>query len=206
VTPDFIIVDGAEGGTAAAPLEYEDNIGLPLTDGLMIMNNALVGTGLRDRIRIGGRAARVASGKRHHQAPDSGRRLHQLRPVDDDGGGLHPIAAVSHQTTARSASQLRIRIGPVPSTSLTRVSGCTTIRRANRHAGHAHDGLDGCLGPVDAQPAHAAQADIAHRTTFVTPSFTNGSSLVCCWTMRRPVGGPTGRSRTRTATRPPASR
>jgi glutamate synthase domain-containing protein 2 len=49
VTPDFIIVDGAEGGTAAAPLEYEDNVGLPLTDGLMIVHNALVGTGLRDR-------------------------------------------------------------------------------------------------------------------------------------------------------------
>ncbi|MCU1642794.1 MAG: gltB 3 [Nocardia sp.] len=55
--PDFIIVDGAEGGTAAAPLEYEDHVGLPLTDGLMIVHNALVGTGLRDKIKIG------ASGK-----------------------------------------------------------------------------------------------------------------------------------------------
>jgi glutamate synthase domain-containing protein 2 len=61
VTPDFIIVDGAEGGTAAAPLEYEDNIGLPLTDGLMTMHNALVGTGLRARIRIGA-SGKVASG------------------------------------------------------------------------------------------------------------------------------------------------
>lgn len=57
VTPDFIIVDGAEGGTAAAPLEYEDHVGLPLTDGLMTVHNALVGTGLRDVIRVG------ASGK-----------------------------------------------------------------------------------------------------------------------------------------------
>jgi glutamate synthase domain-containing protein 2 len=55
--PDFIIVDGAEGGTAAAPLEYEDHVGLPLTDGLAVVHNALVGSGLRDRIRIG------ASGK-----------------------------------------------------------------------------------------------------------------------------------------------
>jgi glutamate synthase domain-containing protein 2 len=61
VTPDFIIVDGAEGGTAAAPLEYEDNIGLPLTDGLMTVHNALVGAGLRDRIRIGA-SGKVASG------------------------------------------------------------------------------------------------------------------------------------------------
>jgi glutamate synthase domain-containing protein 2 len=61
VTPDFIIVDGAEGGTAAAPLEYEDHVGLPLTDGLMIVHNALVGTGLRTRIRIGA-SGKVATG------------------------------------------------------------------------------------------------------------------------------------------------
>ncbi len=60
-TPDFVIVDGAEGGTAAAPLEYEDNVGLPLTDGLMTVHNALVGTGLRDRIRIGA-SGKVATG------------------------------------------------------------------------------------------------------------------------------------------------
>ncbi|WP_067828393.1 FMN-binding glutamate synthase family protein [Nocardia inohanensis] len=59
--PDFIIVDGAEGGTAAAPLEYEDNVGLPLTDGLMTLHNALVATGLRDRIRIGA-SGKIATG------------------------------------------------------------------------------------------------------------------------------------------------
>jgi glutamate synthase domain-containing protein 2 len=57
ITPDFIIVDGSEGGTGAAPQEYEDHIGTPLTDGLIMTHNALVGTGLRDRIKIG------ASGK-----------------------------------------------------------------------------------------------------------------------------------------------
>ncbi|NLU83550.1 FMN-binding glutamate synthase family protein [Rhodococcus sp. HNM0569] len=60
-TPDFVIVDGAEGGTAAAPLEYEDNVGLPLTDGLMTVHNALVATGLRDRITIGA-SGKVATG------------------------------------------------------------------------------------------------------------------------------------------------
>ena len=61
ITPDFIIVDGAEGGTAAAPLEYEDHVGLPLTDGLMTVHNALVGTGLRDVIRVGA-SGKVATG------------------------------------------------------------------------------------------------------------------------------------------------
>lgn len=55
--PDLIVVDGSEGGTGAAPLEFEDHVGMPLTQGLMLLHNALVGTGLRERIRIG------ASGK-----------------------------------------------------------------------------------------------------------------------------------------------
>jgi glutamate synthase domain-containing protein 2 len=60
-TPDFIIVDGAEGGTGAAPLEFADHIGTPLTEGLITVHNALVGTGLRDRIRIGA-SGKVATG------------------------------------------------------------------------------------------------------------------------------------------------
>lgn len=53
IAPDFIIVDGSEGGTGAAPLEFEDHMGVPLTDGLIFVHNALVGTGLRDNIRVG---------------------------------------------------------------------------------------------------------------------------------------------------------
>ncbi len=56
-TPDFIVVDGAEGGTGAAPIEFADHVGMPLRDGLRLVHNSLVGAGLRDRIRIG------ASGK-----------------------------------------------------------------------------------------------------------------------------------------------
>jgi glutamate synthase domain-containing protein 2 len=52
-TPDFITVDGSEGGTGAAPGEYEDHMGTPLTEGLMMLHNTLVGCGLRDRVRIG---------------------------------------------------------------------------------------------------------------------------------------------------------
>lgn len=59
--PDFVLVDGSEGGTGAAPLEYEDHVGMPLTDGLITVHNALVGTGLRDRIRIGA-SGKIAAG------------------------------------------------------------------------------------------------------------------------------------------------
>ncbi|MFF0817450.1 FMN-binding glutamate synthase family protein [Rhodococcus sp. NPDC003318] len=61
ITPDFVIVDGSEGGTGAAPVEFEDHMGMPLTEGLMLVHNALVGSGLRDRIRIGA-SGKVASG------------------------------------------------------------------------------------------------------------------------------------------------
>jgi glutamate synthase domain-containing protein 2 len=61
VTPDFIVVDGSEGGTGAAPLEFEDYVGMPLTDGLITLHNALVGTGLRDRIKIGA-SGKIATG------------------------------------------------------------------------------------------------------------------------------------------------
>ncbi|WP_328541039.1 FMN-binding glutamate synthase family protein [Streptomyces sp. NBC_00344] len=60
-TPDFIIVDGAEGGTGAAPLEFADHVGTPLTDGLLTVHSALVGAGLRSRIKIGA-SGRIATG------------------------------------------------------------------------------------------------------------------------------------------------
>ena len=54
---DFIVVDGGEGGTGAAPLEFSDSLGAPLNEGLMLVQNTLVGAGIRDKFKIG------ASGK-----------------------------------------------------------------------------------------------------------------------------------------------
>jgi glutamate synthase domain-containing protein 2 len=51
--PDFIVVDGAEGGTGAAPLEFTDHVGAPLQEGLLLVHNTLVGLGLRGRIKLG---------------------------------------------------------------------------------------------------------------------------------------------------------
>jgi glutamate synthase domain-containing protein 2 len=53
ITPDFIVVDGAEGGTGAAPVEFTDHVGAPLQEGLLLVHNTLVGLNLRDKIRIG---------------------------------------------------------------------------------------------------------------------------------------------------------
>ncbi|RPE81759.1 FMN-binding glutamate synthase family protein [Vulcaniibacterium tengchongense] len=58
--PDFIVVDGAEGGTGAAPAEFIDHVGVPMHEGLMLVHNTLVGLGLRERIRVAA-AGRIVS-------------------------------------------------------------------------------------------------------------------------------------------------
>ena len=57
IRPDFITVDGAEGGTGAAPVEFSNRLGTPVNEALPFVYHALIGAGLRDEIRL------VASGK-----------------------------------------------------------------------------------------------------------------------------------------------
>lgn len=57
IHPDFIVIDGSEGGTGAAPVEFTDHVGSPLIDGLRLVHNTLVGLNIREDIRL------IASGK-----------------------------------------------------------------------------------------------------------------------------------------------
>ncbi len=57
IYPDFITVDGSEGGTGSSPREFTDFLGTPLNDGLSFVHNALVAAGIRDKLKI------IASGK-----------------------------------------------------------------------------------------------------------------------------------------------
>ncbi len=57
IVPDFITIDGSEGGTGAAPVELTNSVGTPLRDGLIFVNSALIGIGLRQQIRL------IATGK-----------------------------------------------------------------------------------------------------------------------------------------------
>lgn len=52
ILPDYISVDGGEGGTGAAPLEFSNFVGTPGVEGLVFVHNALVGFGLRDQLRV----------------------------------------------------------------------------------------------------------------------------------------------------------
>lgn len=55
--PDFITIDGAEGGTGAAPLEFSDSVGIPLLPALIFVRSTLEKFGIRDQIKV------IASGK-----------------------------------------------------------------------------------------------------------------------------------------------
>jgi glutamate synthase domain-containing protein 2 len=61
IYPDFIVVDGKEGGTGAAPLEFMDHLGMPLREGLNFVHNALIGIDARSRIRLGA-SGKIVSG------------------------------------------------------------------------------------------------------------------------------------------------
>ncbi len=61
IHPDFIVVDGTEGGTGAAPLEFMDHMGMPMRDGLAFVHSALIGANLRAHIKIGV-AGKIVSG------------------------------------------------------------------------------------------------------------------------------------------------
>lgn len=57
IFPDFITIDGAEGGTGATPLEFANAVGTPLNEALVFIHNSLVGAGIRQHIKL------IASGK-----------------------------------------------------------------------------------------------------------------------------------------------
>ena len=57
IYPDFIVIDGSEGGTGAAPFEFSNSVGMPLNEGLIFVHNCLVGIDVRKHIRL------IGSGK-----------------------------------------------------------------------------------------------------------------------------------------------
>jgi glutamate synthase domain-containing protein 2 len=59
---DYVVVDGAEGGTGAAPVELSNTVGMPLREGLILTRNALVGCSLKSEVRL------AAAGKVHSGA------------------------------------------------------------------------------------------------------------------------------------------
>jgi len=131
IYPDFIVVDGNEGGTGAAPLEFMDHLGMPMREGVNFVHNALIGINARDRIKIG------ASGKiatAFDMARDGDRRrLVQFGARFHVLARLHPVAKLPHRPLSdRVATQDPTRAPR--STCRSRSTACTiiTLRRCTR--------------------------------------------------------------------------
>ena len=96
IYPDFIVVDGKEGGTGAAPLEFMDHLGMPMREGVNFVHNALVGINARDRIRIGA-VGQDRDRLRHRARHGARRRLVQFGARLHVRAGLHPVAELPHR-------------------------------------------------------------------------------------------------------------
>ena len=126
ITPDFIVVDGKEGGTGAAPSEFTDHIGQPLREGLSFVHNALIGAGLRDLVKLG------ASGKIHFGVRYDARILRLAQT-----GATPRVASCSRSdasnrkaatpTVAPRGSRPKIQAANVRSTWSTRGSASPTF-------------------------------------------------------------------------------
>ena len=93
LAPDFIAVDGGEGGTGAAPIEFSNRVGSPLFEGLMLVHNSLVGFDLRDRIKLIA-AGKITTGFDMARVLAPRRGPVRLGARDDAGPGLHPGPAL----------------------------------------------------------------------------------------------------------------
>lgn len=95
IVPDFITIDGAEGGTGAAPLEFIDHVGMPLQESLLMVHNTLVGIGCASMSRSAPAAKSLLPSYRPHTG--HWRRLVQFRARLHVRAGLYPVAKLSHR-------------------------------------------------------------------------------------------------------------
>jgi glutamate synthase domain-containing protein 2 len=178
ITPDFIVVDGAEGGTGAAPVEFTDHVGVPLQEGLLLVHNTLVGVNLRHRIKIGA-AGKVIT------AFDIARMMALGADWCNFGRGfmmaLGCIQAQScHTGPAPPASPRRT---PVRQQALVVPDKATRVANFHRKTLHALMELVQAAGlqhPAISRPTTSCAAPATARCTCC-PTW-------CCCAARRPAG------------------
>lgn len=192
IHPDFIVVDGSEGGTGAAPMEFPNYMGTPLRDGLLLVQNALVGCGLREQIKIGA-AGKLATSFRMAAAMAIGADwCNAARPF------MFALGCVQSQhchtdrcpTSVATQNPLRQRALDVPDKA-ERVYHyhCNTLQALAAIVAAA--GLD---GPSQLQPRHIYRRLNAHHALplsqlyeFVAPGAlldgTAGKNMMADWNM-----------------------
>jgi glutamate synthase domain-containing protein 2 len=184
--PDFITIDGAEGGTGAAPLEFSNRVGMPLTDALVFVHNALVGCGLREHIRL------IASGK-----VSSGFDLARLVAIGADTcnsarammfalGCIQARRCNSNDCPTGVATQ-----NPALVEGLDVGDKTVRVHRFHRATVHAFLELLGAAGfdePSDLRPEHVHRRLDFHRSLnyaelfeYLQPSELLGETVPAAW-------------------------
>ena len=155
VTPDFLAVDGAEGGTGAAPVEFQSFVGLRLHQALPLVHDALVGAGLRARVRV------IASGKITTGADMVAALVHgadlcaAARPFMIAMGCIQALICASNECPVGLATQdPRLTRGLVPRAQAANV---TRYHRQTVHAFRELVAATGCRSPAELSAAHLAE-------------------------------------------------
>ena len=168
VSPDFITVDGAEGGTGAAPLEFQNSLGMPLAEGLALVDSMLVGAGLREDVRL------IGSGKVY-----SGFSL--VRTLAHGADFVN--AARSFMFSLGCIQALKCNSNKCPTGIMTQdpdlEGGLDVQSKAERvasfHAATIHAAAEilgalGCNTPAEVEPRHLFRRDTGARLLRPTPS------------------------------------
>ena len=181
--PDFIVVDGSEGGTGAAPQEYEDHVGTPLTEGLMFVHNALVGCGLREHIRIGA-SGKVATGsdivKRIAQGADytNAARAMMMAAGCIQAQRCHTNTCPVGVTTQDTRRARALNVARQDPARLPLPAGDGRARPSRSWARWA------CTARRRSSPGCSFAASTRRRPA-PTPSCSSGSHPGSCWTRRQ---------------------
>ena len=154
IRPDFIVVDGKEGGTGAAPLEFSDHLGMPMREGLVFVRNALVGAGLK-RFHPHRRLRQDRQRLRHGLRDGARRRLVQFGARLHVLARLHPVLELPHR--------------PLPDRRCD--AGQDALSRARRRG---QDRTRPQLSPLDAACARRADRRGGARSS---PGFSSRSFL-----------------------------
>ena len=175
IYPDFIVVDGNEGGTGAAPLEFMDHLGMPMREGVNFVHNALIGINARDRIRIG--AVRQDRDRLRHGARHGDRRrLVQFGARLHVRAGLHPVAELPH----RSLPDRRHHAGPDPQpragSAATRSTRVYNYHHATLHALAELLAAAGLEHPQELRPIHFSQRTSTTEVLLVRKTLSGAAA------------------------------
>lgn len=152
ILPDFIVIDGAEGGTGAAPVEFANRVGMPMLEGLTFVHNALRGAGLRDEIRLGA-AGKIIS------AYDIARALALGADWCNSGRGfMFAIGCIQAQACHTNKCPVGIATqDPVRQRAVDVGDKSDRVARFHRNTMHALGEIAGAAGladPSDFMPYH----------------------------------------------------